>query len=190
MNKIIFKTIFFRTIFILIFFPPVFLKAENNQAQIINEINVNTQAEGEGKIKVKIENEVNNQKIEPVELERKGGSVNIYQKIEVKDNKPKIEREINFQDLNTKKPDNLEEIEIFEKELKEDKIFNQTKNEKKEELENSEKKIEKILKEKNLKKEEIFPRIFLEKPKIFTNFFLKIKNFFLKIFDSLSFFKI
>ena len=131
MNKIIFKTIFFRTIFLLIFFSPVFLKAENNQAQIINEINVNTQAEGEGKIKVKIENEVNNQKIEPVELERKGGSVNIYQKIEVKDNKPKIEREINFQDLNTKKPDTLEEIEIFEKELKEDKIFNQTKNEKK-----------------------------------------------------------
>ena len=190
MNKIIFKTIFFRTIFLLIFFPPVFLKAENNQAQIINEIKVNTQAEGEGKIKVKIENEVNNQKIEPVELERKGGSVNIYQKIEVKDNEPKIEREINFQDLNTKKPDNLEEIEIFEKELKEDKIFNQTKNEKKEELENSEKEIEKILKEENLKKEKIFPKLSQRKPQVFTSLFLKIKNFFLKIFDGFSFFKI
>jgi len=98
-----------RAFFLDDFFKKFYEKSSSTQ--IINEVNVsantggNTASEGEviegkGKINVEIKNIINNESIEPIDIETEANKVEVKSRIEVKgdDSEPIVEREVIIND--------------------------------------------------------------------------------------------
>ncbi len=157
-----------------------FFKVKAEESQILNNIEIKTQTEG-GKAKVEIENIINGQKIDPIKIEKENGSLEVNQKIEVKNDQLQIKREIKTQENNFSPVKNQKQS--FENQIKnqirepeknlENNFFNQENQKEKGETE----------KENNLffGKEKIKSQ---KRENFFSQIVLKIKKFFLRIFNA------
>lgn len=72
-----------------------------SKGETVSESHIKAETGSGGTINIQIENTVNGQKIEPIEINRESGSVEVNQKIQASNGEVTVEKNINFKEANS-----------------------------------------------------------------------------------------